>query len=133
MNFGDILDKWESSQKNKIIDKDAEAESLERKKKASRPSFIQNLAPQDTLDLHGLTQDEAWKAMNDFVANAMRRGLQKVLIIHGKGIHSADSEGVLGGLVKKFIEGDQRLGASGKADKNHGGSGATWVAVRPKI
>ena len=71
--------------------------------------------------------------MNDFVANAMRRGLQKVLIIHGKGIHSADSEGVLGGLVKKFIEGDQRLGASGKADKNHGGSGATWVAVRPKI
>lgn len=133
MNFGDILDKWESSQNSKIIDKDAEAEKLEAKKKASRSSYIQKLAPQDTLDLHGLTQDQAWKALNDFVANARRRGLQKVLIIHGKGIHSTDSEGVLGGLVQKFIEGDQRLGANGKADKNHGGSGATWVVVRQKI
>ena len=131
MNFGDILDKWESSQKNQIIDKDAAAQKLEAQKNASRSSFIQKLAPQDTLDLHGMTQDEAWKALNDFVANARRRGLQKILIIHGKGIHSTDSGGVLGSVVKKFIEGDQRLGASGKADKFHGGSGATWVAVRP--
>lgn len=130
MNFGDILDKWESSQKGQIVDKDAAAEKAEAKKKASRSSCIQNLAPQDTLDLHGMTQEEAWKALNDFVANAKRRGLQKVLIIHGKGIHSTDSEGVLGSVVKKFIEGDQRLGASGKADRFHGGSGATWVAVR---
>lgn len=131
MNFGDILDKWESSQKSQIIDKDAAAEKLAAQNMARRSSYIQNLAPQASLDLHGKTQEEAWKALNDFVADAKRRGLQKILIIHGKGIHSADSEGVLGGVVKKFIEGDQRLGASGKADKFHGGSGATWVAVRP--
>lgn len=131
MNFDDILDKWESSQKGQIVDKDAAAEKLEAQKTASRASYIQKLAPQDTLDLHGMTQEQAWKALNDFVANARRRGLQKILIIHGKGIHSADSEGVLGSVVKTFIERDQRLGASGKADKFHGGSGATWVAVRP--
>ena len=130
MNFGDILSKWESSQNHQIIDKDAAAQKLETQQKARRSSYIQNLAPQDTLDLHGKTQEEAWKALNDFVANARRRGLQKVLIIHGKGIHSADSEGVLGSVVKKFIEGDQRLGAYGFSDKEHGGSGATWVAVR---
>lgn len=131
MNFGDILDKWESSQNGRVMDKDAAAEKLAAKKIAGRSSYIQKLAPQDTLDLHGLTQEEAWKALNDFVANARRRGLQKLLIIHGKGIHSADSEGVLGSVVRRFIEGDQRLGASGKADKFHGGNGATWVAVRP--
>ena len=131
MNFGDILDKWESSQKGQIVDKDAAAQKAKSERNFNRSSYIQKLAPQDTIDLHGMTQEEAWKALNDFVANARRRGLQKVLIIHGKGIHSADSEGVLGSVVKKFIEGDQRLGASGKADKFHGGSGATWVAVRP--
>ncbi|MBQ6028598.1 MAG: Smr/MutS family protein [Treponema sp.] len=131
MNFGDILDKWESSQKGQIVDKDAEAEKQEAKEKSRRASYIQKLSPQATLDLHGKNQEEAWKALNDFVAAAKRQGLQKILIIHGKGIHSADSEGVLGGVVRKFIEGDQRLGASGSADKFHGGSGATWVAVRP--
>lgn len=130
MNFGDILDKWEATQKGQVVDKDAAAEKLAAQEKTRRSSYIQSLAPQDTLDLHGKTQEEAWKALDDFVANARRRGLQKILIIHGKGIHSADSEGVLGSLVKKFIEGDQRLGSYGKADKRHGGSGATWVAVR---
>ena len=131
MNFGDILDKWEAGGKRAVIDKDAEAQKSQAKKNMARASYVQNLAPQDSIDLHGMTQDQAWKALNDFVAAAKFRGLQKILIIHGKGIHSADSKGALTGLVKKFIEGDQRLGASGPADKAHGGNGATWVAVRP--
>ncbi len=131
MNFGDILDKWEKSGDRKIIDKDAAKEKADAQKNMRRASYVQKLSPQDAIDLHGLTQDEAWKALNDFVANAKRRGLQKILIIHGKGIHSTGGEGALGKLVQTFIERDQRLGASGKADKNHGGSGATWVAVRP--
>ena len=130
MNFGDILDKWEKSAKTQVFDKDAAQEKAAAQKNASRASYIKKIAPQDSIDLHGMTQDQAWKALNDFVAAAKMRGLQKILIIHGKGIHSADSEGVLGGLVQKFIQGDQRLGASGKADASHGGSGATWVAVR---
>ena len=77
-----------------------------------------------------MTQEQAWKALNDFVAAAKFRGLKKILIIHGKGIHSQDSKGALTELVKRFVEGDQRLGAYGFSDKEHGGSGATWVAVR---
>lgn len=130
MNFGDILDKWEAGGNRMVMDKDAEQEKRAAQKNMARASYIQKLAPQDSIDLHGLTQEQAWKALNDFVSNAKRRGLQKILIIHGKGIHSADSKGALTGLVQKFVEGDQRLGANGKADKAHGGSGATWVAVR---
>ena len=131
MNFAEILDKWEAGGNRKVIDKDAEAEKSAAKKDMARASYVKKLAPQDSLDLHGMTQGEAWKALNDFVASAKFRGLQKILIIHGKGIHSADSKGALSGLVQKFIQGDQRLGASGPADQAHGGSGATWVAVRP--
>ncbi len=130
MNFGEILDKWEAGNKGGIVDKDAAAQKARLKTKMSRSSYVQKLPPQDTIDLHGLTQEEARKALDAFVANARRRGLQKILIIHGKGLHSEDSEGVLGSVVRKFIESDARLGASGKADKCHGGSGATWVAVR---
>ncbi len=130
MNFGEILDKWEAGGKRAVVDKDAAAQKNAAKKNMARASYIQNLPPQDSIDLHGMTQEEAWKALNDFVAAAKFRGLQKILIIHGKGIHSADSKGALTGLVQKFIQGDQRLGASGPADKAHGGSGATWVAVR---
>ena len=130
MNFGDILDKWEASSKSKIIDKDAAAEKKEAQKNLARSSYVQKIKPQDTIDLHGMTQEEAWKALDIFVANSRRKGLQKVLIIHGKGLHSADSEGVLGSVVKKFIQYDSRLGASGNADRCHGGSGATWVVIR---
>ena len=130
MNFGDILDRWESSGKSQFFDKDAAAEKLLAQKQSQSLSYIQKLPPQDRIDLHGMTQDEAWKALNDFVAAAKFRGLKKILIIHGKGIHSAGGEGALGKLVQNFIERDQRLGASGSADKAHGGKGATWVAVR---
>lgn len=130
MNFGDILDKWEASGHKAIVDKDAAAQKSADKKKMSGASYVQKLPPQDSLDLHGMTQEQAWKALNDFVAAAKFRGLKKILIIHGKGIHSQDSKGALTKLVKRFIEGDQRLGAYGFSDKEHGGSGATWVAVR---
>ncbi|MBQ4014868.1 MAG: Smr/MutS family protein [Treponema sp.] len=130
MNFGDILDKWEAGGHKAIVDKDAAAQKSADKKKMSGASYVQKLPPQDSLDLHGMTQEQAWKALNDFVAAAKFRGLKKILIIHGKGIHSQDSKGALTELVKRFIEGDQRLGAYGFSDKEHGGSGATWVAVR---
>ena len=112
------------------VDKDAAAQKSADKKKMSSASYVQKLPPQDSLDLHGMTQEQAWKALNDFVAAAKFRGLKKILIIHGKGIHSQDSKGALTELVKRFIEGDQRLGAYGFSDKEHGGRGATWVAVR---
>lgn len=131
MNFGDILQQWEAANGEKTFDKDAAAQTNETRKRMDTKSYVQKLAPQDAIDLHGMTQEAALKALDIFVANAKRKGLRKILIIHGKGLHSADSECVLKSAVTKFIEGDKRLGASGKADKCHGGSGATWVAVRP--
>lgn len=41
--------------------------------------------PEDEIDLHGLTIDAATTALADFVAEAQRRGLRDIEVIHGKG------------------------------------------------
>ena len=57
--------------------------------------------------------------------------IKKVLIIHGKGIHTTGTDPVLGKLVRSFIERDKRCGASGHPkNKAEGGTGATWIILK---
>ena len=89
------------------------------------------MQPEARLDLHGLHQDQAEESLDRFITDCKARGLHKVLIIHGKGIHSHGSDPVLGELVRRFIEHDKRCGASGHPKtKAEGGSGATWVLLK---
>ena len=94
-------------------------------------NYLLNMNPEARLDLHGLHQDEAQESLDRFITDCKARGLRKVLIIHGKGIHSSGSDPVLGELVRRFIEHDKRCGASGHPKtKAEGGSGATWVLLK---
>lgn len=113
-----------------IVDKDAELEEYNQKKKMENREFLKNMRPEDKIDLHGMTREEAWQRLNSFVSTCKMRGLKKILIIHGKGNHSNGSDPVLGEMVRNFIETDKRLGASGHPDRNHGGNGATWVIIK---
>jgi DNA-nicking Smr family endonuclease len=88
-----------------------------------------NQEPQATLDLHGMNSREAEQALENFVFTCRRRGLRKVLIVHGKGHHS-QGEPVLQGVVRRYLEKSPYTGAFGSADRKHGGRGATWVMVR---
>ena len=81
------------------------------------------------IDLHGCTRDEAWSRLESFFADCRRRGLQKVLIIHGKGTHS-DGGSVLLQVVKQFLEQNRHAGESGLSRKEDGGSGSTWVLLK---
>lgn len=47
-------------------------------------------SPQDTLDLHGLTSDEAEAITLRFIDNSERKDFKTLRIITGKGIHSID-------------------------------------------
>lgn len=49
----------------------------------------------ETLDLHGLSQPEARRALLQFVRRSHRKGLSLVCVVHGKGLHSEDGVGVL--------------------------------------
>jgi len=113
-----------------VIDKDKiAAEEAERNRTRSQ-FYVKNLPIEAKIDLHGLTREEARDKLTIFVGDCIKRGLRKILIVHGKGIHTTGSDPVLGEAVRKFIEQDRRCGRSGHPDRRMGGSGATWVFLK---
>ena len=113
------------------VDKDKIAEeNVERTKQQDR-EYVLNMKPEAYLDLHGLHQDEARMRLDSFITDCKSRGLRKVMIIHGKGIHTHGTDPVLGEVVRRFIESDKRCGTSGHPkNKADGGTGATWIILK---
>ncbi|MDC7226309.1 MAG: Smr/MutS family protein [Spirochaetales bacterium] len=95
---------------------------VSRKKLMKQPS-------QKSLDLHGLTAEQAGREVEQFLSESKRRGLKKVLIIHGKGYHS-NGRPVLKKEVIKILERNSIAGEFGTADRKEGGSGAVWVLLK---
>lgn len=112
------------------VDKDKIADEAETESKLHDREYLRNLSPEASIDLHGLTRDEAWTRLEGFVADSIRRGFRKIMIIHGKGNHSHGSDPVLGPMVRTFIEQNPKLGTSGHPNRNNGGNGATWVLIK---
>jgi len=125
-NFGDILDKWTSV--NGIQDKDAEDKDKQISAQDKRRR-LRNKKPDAELDIHGKTRDEAWQELEVFFGDAKEKGFEKIVIIHGKGNHSA-GESVLKRVVMDFIERCPFAGESGKGKAAAGGEGATWVLLK---
>ena len=112
------------------VDKDKVADEAEENQHLQSREYLREMKPEARIDLHGLTRDEAWDKLQTFVSDCARRGLKKILIIHGKGNHSSGTDPVLGSMVRTFIEQDARLGTSGHPDRVWGGNGATWVIIK---
>ncbi len=113
------------------VDKDKIAEEAEYTNREKDRSYLINMRPEARLDLHGLHQDEAYERLDNFIADCKRRGIKKVMIIHGKGNHTTGTDPVLGELVRHFIERDKRCGMSGHPKtRAEGGNGATWVILK---
>jgi len=84
------------------------------------------LEPQARIDLHGLTQDNAYRALVRFFARAHSLDQRLVLVITGKG-------GVLRQIVPRWLgENELRPFITGvsPAHIRHGGDGALYVALR---
>lgn len=128
MNFGDILDTWEKTQSQADLKKCIREKGVF--KPVDRAVSYKRLPIQATLDLHGMTATEAETAMDVFIKNAKKRGLSKVLIIHGKGIHTKTGESVLRETVADFIYRCPFTGSHGQPSAADGGSGATWVIIK---
>ena len=142
MNFGDILNKWEKVQtggisakkylekwlnENEVFDKDANEETVSARGKNRRR--LLRIKPDDILDIHGLTSEQAWLSMDKFFSNAKDAGYKKLRIIHGKGIHTQGGS-ILVETVRKFIEKCPFAGESGFEKPVNGGTGATWVLLK---
>jgi DNA-nicking Smr family endonuclease len=99
------------------------------------------IAPDATLDLHGLTQEGAHRTLLRFLANAHARGLRLIVVVTGKGNPRAPDaapwtespHGVLKEMVPRWLAepGLKSLVARVQpAHIRHGGGGALYVYLR---
>ena len=85
---------------------------------------------QDTLDLHGLTGDEAVAETAVFLAGCRREGRRCVRIVHGKGLRSPGREPVLKRRIRKLLTRRDEVLAFVEPRALHGGSGAVIVLLQ---
>jgi DNA-nicking Smr family endonuclease len=82
---------------------------------------------QGRLDLHGRTQDDAYRALTSFIDGARGAGRRSVLVITGKG------QGVLKSAVPRWLNQPPlraHVLSFGYAQQRDGGSGALYVLLR---
>ncbi len=85
---------------------------------------------QETLDLHGLTGDEAVAETAVFLAECRRAGRRCVRIVHGKGLRSPGREPVLKRRIRKLLTRRDEVLAFAEPRALHGGSGAVVVLLQ---
>jgi len=106
-----------------------------RRRPAARRAAEQGLAsaePDDELDLHGKTQEEAIRLVQYFLRRAAHRRLRSVLIITGRGLNSGAQGAVLRDAVQSWLErnGAPDVRSFAWAPRRLGGDGAIWVHLR---
>lgn len=85
-----------------------------------------------TLDLHGMSQQEAFEALQQFLRQGYERGRRCVLVVTGKG---RGGEGVLRARVPEWLAEKELCDLvlrSYPAQPQHGGAGARYILLRRK-
>jgi len=88
------------------------------------------------IDLHGLTQDEAHRALDAFLDAASLAGKREVLVITGKGARADGSIGVLRQEVPRWLSAypnRAKVVAFSYASPKDGGEGALYVRLKKRI
>jgi DNA-nicking Smr family endonuclease len=85
-----------------------------------------------SLDLHGLDAAAARCRLRDAVQDARESGARCLLVVHGRGLHSAESAVLKQGLPEWLAEPPlgREVMAFASATSEHGGPGATYVLLR---
>lgn len=89
--------------------------------------------PLPKLDLHGMDQREARRALAGFIGRAFQDHERAVLVVTGKGVQG---DGVLRKALPAWLaEPELRPMVAGfsLADPHHGGSGAVYVALKRRV
>jgi DNA-nicking Smr family endonuclease len=84
------------------------------------------------LDLHGMTQRQAHRALAEFLRASDEAGRRCVLVVTGRGL-GTEGPGILKSSVPRWLaEGElrRRILAVASAQPRHGGAGALYVLLR---
>ena len=85
-----------------------------------------------TLDLHGMTRDQAQGAVRRFIEASQSMGRRTVLVITGKG-YTHGGDGVLRSELPRWLNADplrSKIVAFDFAQPRHGGQGAFYVYIK---
>lgn len=132
--FADIYDKWAAQQRQEedarleqaVVEKEPEAKAFPQ----VELSKLRQMLPQVTLDLHGLTAEESGRRVRDFLQDSYRNGIRKVCVIHGKGIHAPQGQGVLKDVVLQEIDRSKVVREFSTPSARYGGSGVLWLILK---
>lgn len=104
------------------------------------------LEPQANLDLHGLTEDAAHRALTRFIRDAAQRKLRLVSVVTGKGKKAPapdepfemnyERRGVLKEMTPRWLaepELSRFVADVRAAHRKHGGGGALYVYLRKPV
>ena len=125
---------WENFLKNneKLSDKE---EKFKTKKRINSRTF----------DFHGYSLDEANQKIEELIGEAYRDGVNKLIIVTGKGLHSENSKdpyksidlGILKNSLPEFVKNNNNLlkmiNSIGEANIEDGGSGAFYIFLKKKL
>lgn len=81
------------------------------------------------LDLHGMTVKQSRSAVYQFIHDCMEQDIRCALITHGKGLGRAQPA-LLKSCVAHWLPQFEQVLAFHSAQKQHGGSGATYLLLR---
>ena len=96
-------------------------------------------------DLHGYSLNDANNRVKDLINNSYEKGLRKLIIVTGKGLHSENEKdpyvskdlGILRYSVPEFIRNDKELmkliNEVKEASIEDGGSGAFYIFLKKKL
>ena len=86
----------------------------------------------EALDLHGMTSEEAQRALQSFLGRQRGPRERPVLVVHGRGRHSPGGRGVLRDEIGGWLASSEHVLCFASARPEDGGGGAVYVLVAPR-
>ena len=98
-----------------------------------------------SIDLHGYTLEEANKSIENFITKSYEDGINKLIVVTGKGLHSQNEKdpyvskdlGILKYSVPEYIKNNNYLMSMineiKDANIEDGGSGAFYIFLKKKL
>ncbi len=125
--FREALGSMDMVFKDDEVPSDAARRALPRRRKQLQQGRVE---PQAELDLHGMNLEEATAKVDFFLQNARHHGWQVVLVITGRGLHSAGEPVLRRAVEKVFNQRREDILEWCVAPRRFGGEGALVVFLR---
>jgi len=131
-SFADTYKKWNEVSDEKAALAKSMKEKLENKPNFRSVSALRAMEPEVTLDLHGMKGQEAEEACVHFLKECADKGLRKISIIPGKGLHNDKGFSLLKDAALSAIRLSGVVTEAYTPKACYGGSGVIWIILKEK-